>query len=171
MKNTLGLKSKIKSQFLLVYFNQSSMSTLSEEKLAEYKQSFLLFDQDGDGKISAKELKNVFEKIGKNPTETELNDMLREFDSDGNGTIEFDEFVVLVTRMDGGENEEENLKAAFQVFDIDQNGFIDKFELKNIMKQLGNNFTDTQIAKMMEEADNDKDGQIDYNEFKQMMKN
>ena len=130
-----------------------------------------MFDQNGDGRISIAELKHVFEKIGKNPTDTELNDMLREFDQDSNGTIEFDEFVLLVSKMDGGDNEEENLKAAFEVFDKDGNGYIDREELKDIMKQLGNNFTDQQISKMMEEADTDKDGKIDFGEFKQMMKN
>ena len=49
----------------------------------EFREAFSLFDKDGDGTISSKELGTVMRSLGQNPTETELNDMINEVDADG----------------------------------------------------------------------------------------
>lgn len=49
----------------------------------EFKEAFSLFDKDGDGTISCKELGTVMRSLGQNPTEAELQDMVNEVDSDG----------------------------------------------------------------------------------------
>ena len=51
--------------------------------LSEFKEAFTLFDKDGDGTISSKELGTVMRSLGQNPTETELTDMINEVDADG----------------------------------------------------------------------------------------
>ena len=49
----------------------------------EFEEAFRLFDKDGDGKITAKELGIVMRGLDQNPTETELSDMINEVDTDG----------------------------------------------------------------------------------------
>ena len=51
--------------------------------LAEFKEAFSLFDKDGDGTITTKELGTVMRSLGQNPTEAELQDMINEVDADG----------------------------------------------------------------------------------------
>ena len=71
---------------------------LTEEQIAEFKEAFSLFDKDGDGTITTKELGTVMRSLGQNPTEAELQDMINEVDADGNGTIDFPEFLNLMAR-------------------------------------------------------------------------
>ncbi len=49
---------------------------------SEFKEAFLLFDKNGDGNITTKELGSVMRSLGMNPTESELNDMVMEVDQD-----------------------------------------------------------------------------------------
>ena len=56
---------------------------LTEEQIAEFQEAFSLFDKDGDGTITTKELGTVMRSLGQNPTEAELQDMINEVDADG----------------------------------------------------------------------------------------
>ena len=67
-------------------------------------------------------------------------------------------------------NFEEEMKVAFEMFDKDKNGYIERDELKQMMTKLGEKLTDREIDEMMKEADTDKDGRVNYNEFLSMMK-
>ena len=81
---------------------------LTEEQVAEFRTAFSLFDKDGDGTITAKELGIVMRSLGQNPTEPELNDMMDEVDTDGNGFIDFHEFLVLMAKkMKESESDQE----------------------------------------------------------------
>nr|CAB3464869.1 unnamed protein product [Digitaria exilis] len=100
-----------------------------------------------------------------NPTEAELQDMINEVDADGNGTIDFPEFLNLMARKMKDTDSEEELKEAFRVFDKDQNGFISAAELRHVMTNLGEKLTDEEVDEMIREADVDGDGQINYEEF------
>lgn len=53
---------------------------------AEFKEAFSLFDKDGDGTITTKELGTVMRSLGQNPTEAELQDMINEVDADGSAS-------------------------------------------------------------------------------------
>ena len=51
--------------------------------ITEFKEAFSLFDKDGDGTVTTKELGTVMRSLGQNPTEAELQDMINEVDADG----------------------------------------------------------------------------------------
>jgi Ca2+-binding EF-hand superfamily protein len=62
--------------------------------------------------------------LGQNPTEAELQDMINEVDVDGNGTIDFDEFLAMMAKKFQDTDSEEEIRQAFTVFDKDGNGTI-----------------------------------------------
>eukprot|EP00961_Rhodomonas_salina_P009543 129439-Rhodomonas_salina.3 len=124
--------------------------------------------QDGDGTITTKELGTVMRSLGQNPTEAELQDMINEVDADGNGTIDFPEFLTLMARKMKDTDSEEEILEAFKVFDKvgsvsdcsqDGNGFISAAELRHVMTNLGEKLTDEEVDEMIREADIDGDGQ------------
>ncbi|KAB0361663.1 hypothetical protein FD754_005819, partial [Muntiacus muntjak] len=57
----------------------------------------------------------------------------------------------------------------FRVFDKDGNGYISAAELHHVMTNLGEKLTDEEVDEMIREADIDGDGQVNYEEFVQMM--
>lgn len=141
----------------------------TEEQIAEFKEAFSLFDKDGDGTITTKELGTVMRSLGQNPTEAELQDMINEVDADGNGTIDFPEFLTMMARKMKATDTEEEIREAFRVFDKDGNGFISAAELRHVMTNLGEKLTDEEVDEMIREADTDGDGQVNYDEFVKMM--
>ena len=144
-------------------------NALTEEQVNEFKEAFALFDDDGDGAITSKELGTVMRSLGQDLTEEELKDMIREVDGDGSGTIEFPEFLLMMARSAKGVDIEEELREAFKLFDKDGNGFINAAELKHVMAGLGEKLTDEEIDEMVKAADVFGDGKISFNEFKMMM--
>ncbi|KAL3644726.1 putative calcium-binding protein cml25 [Castilleja foliolosa] len=135
----------------------------------ELEQVFKKFDVNGDGKISASELGSIMGSLGHAVTDEELNIMIEEVDSDGDGFIDLQEFIELNTNDVGFEEVLQNLKDAFQVFDIDNNGAISAEELQNVLRSLGEECTMAECKKMISGVDTDGNGTINFDEFKVMM--
>ena len=80
----------------------------------------------------------------------------------GNGEIDFEEFLQMMSKKITTNDTEEEIRDAFRIFDKDGNGLISAHELRQIMMNLGEKVTDEELDEMMREADLNGDGQIDY---------
>ncbi|XP_044002135.1 calmodulin-A-like isoform X2 [Aphidius gifuensis] len=163
-----GGKNKKKGQRqqydLIVTINLSEYG-LTEDQVAEFKEAFMLFDKDEDGTVTMAELGVVMRSLGQRPSETELRDMVNEVDQDGNGTIEFNEFLQMMSKKMKGADGQDELREAFRVFDKNNDGLISSTELRHVMTNLGEKLSEEEVDDMIKEADLDGDGMVNYDEF------
>ncbi len=75
--------------------------------------------------------------LGKNPTESELQDIINEVDPNGDGTVDFPAFLTIMARKMKDTDTEEDIIEAFRVFDKDGSGVISAAELRRVMTNLG----------------------------------
>ena len=80
----------------------------------------------------------------------------------GTGQLDFSEFLSVFTKNQQIDSELE-MKKAFAVFDKDEDGFISVEDLKSVLTNLDQNFTEQEINDMVRETDTDGDGKISYN--------
>ncbi|CAF0845109.1 unnamed protein product [Adineta steineri] len=141
----------------------------TEEQIEEFRQAFLLYDKDSDGAINPKVLGHVMRTLGQNPTEDELKGLINEFDCDGKGLIDFDEFLQMMAKRAKEHNEEDDLREAFRVFDKNGLGFIKVAELKHVMTNLGEQFSDDEVDEILSEFDVTGNGIIEYEDLVKMV--
>ena len=103
----------------------------------------------------------------------EISDRLFElFDQDSSGSVDYGEFVTTIESMVDG-SAKDKIKFAFQLHDLDNNGYIDRNELRILIKQSfsENNLDydefqlDLLVDEFFQKADKDLSGTIDFGEF------
>merc|ERR1712094_83920 len=92
---------------------------LSEEQMDEIREAFNLFDGDQSGAIDVRELKAATRALGFEVKNEELKKMVSDVDNDGNGTIEFVEFLGMMTGKMGEKDSREDIEKVFKLFDDD----------------------------------------------------
>ena len=138
---------------------------LSSEQVEEYERAFATFDKAGNGKMTAYNLRAVMMQIGQEVSMEECEELILEVDIDGNGSIEFNEFVALMNRKIKDTDLEEDLLESFRMIDKDQDGLISAGELFTLYKQLQEDVTDEEIEAMIKSADSDGDGMVTFEDF------
>ena len=146
-----------------------SLDDLTDEQKQEFKDVFSLFDKDGDGTVSTKELGVVMRALGQNPTDAEIAEMIKEVDQDGNGEVDFEEFCQLMIKKMNENEPEEELVEVFKIFDKNNDEKIDAEDLKIIFTELGEDVSDEDCRMMIDEHDIDGDQELDFDEFVNLM--
>ncbi|KAG9151527.1 hypothetical protein Leryth_027055 [Lithospermum erythrorhizon] len=141
---------------------------LSEEEIKGLKSMFTNIDTDQSGTITYEELKSGLACLGSKLSEAEVKQLMEAADVDGNGSIDYIEFITATMHRHRLERDE-HLYKAFQHFDKDHSGFITRDELATAMKEYGMGNNDT-IREIIAEVDTDNDGNINYEEFVAMMR-
>jgi Ca2+-binding EF-hand superfamily protein len=157
---------------------------------------FEAIDFDGNGTINRAEFTQVLTELGfSHLTETEVLEVLDHFDKDGNGEVDWKEFVAMVEGADkldattearaalraymlaevfkvehGSDVKEEQLKAVFEAFDKDQDGTIEIEEFRQAATALGFTPSSEELELAVKVFDFNGDGSVSYLEFIQFVK-
>jgi calcium-binding protein CML len=149
--------------------NHNDSSLASSQLVKDLEDVFKKFDANGDGKISWLELSSILSSLGYKATEEEVQKMIKEADRDGDGFIDLQEFIELNTQGIDSASSLKDLRDAFEIFDLDRNGAISSEELHVVLKNLGEHSTIEDCQLMIKGVDCDGNGQVDFEEFKNMM--
>ena len=147
------------------YIGSQLISKSEKEKLGKIFKSL---DANGDGQLSKEEIMNGYEEhFGKLLNEDEIDKLFNDVDTDKSGSIDYSEFIV-ATMSSKKNMSEEKLTAAFKLFDTDGNGTISPEELKTVISSSGQ-ISDETIDQILKQADENNDGEIEFDEFCKLM--
>mmetsp|Transcript_35631 Transcript_35631/g.63662 ORF Transcript_35631/g.63662 Transcript_35631/m.63662 type:complete len:187 (-) Transcript_35631:346-906(-) len=140
---------------------------LTKQQLRDFKETFALFDKDGDGTVTVHELGTVMRTLGQTPTQDELKDMIKEVDHDRSGSIDFEEFVKLMCMRVAGI--EADVKYAFDTFDVKKDGKITAEGLHAAFQSLHETISMEDCIKMIQTVDTGGQGYVNYDQFRKML--
>ena len=146
-------------------------SGLSTVELAEFREIFDLVDKDKGGSISSAELAELMTTLGINASQEEISAMVAEIDTDGNGDIDFDEFVAVMSRKVNANYTSKDVKRAFKTFSLGQpNNFVSLQALKTALMAHGSVKLDSeQVDELLAQLETDSSGLFNYTEYVDMM--
>jgi len=166
LQNLQSFRAEQKLQHAFMTFIAANF--VSKEETQRLNNAFRNLDTNGDGKLSREELIQAYTKeMGEVAAIDEVNNIMRQVDVNNSGYIDYTEFVMATHEKESLLNQQ-NLDSAFKAFDTDQSGKISADELKNILGGEGI-VKESVWQELINEADQDGDGEIDMEEFKAMM--
>ncbi|KAL9260502.1 Calcium-dependent protein kinase 8-like protein [Drosera capensis] len=142
---------------------------LSMEEVAGIKEAFGKMDTGKRGKINMEELRVGLHKLGHQVADADLQTLVESADVDGDGTLNYAEFVAVSVHLRKMANDE-HLHRAFSFFDKNKSGYIEMEELNGALNDDVDSSSMEVIEAIMHDVDIGKDGRISYEEFAAMMK-
>merc|ERR1719308_709976 len=150
------------------------MSEPSDQKILEFfKAVFATYDRNSDGTIDTTELGTVLRALGKVVSEEKLTELIKEFDFDHNGKIDWTngEFLLVIAAIDLVDDLV--FSAAFRTFDQDANGIITPLEMHivvGLFLPMELKDQDSFVEDLINRMDVNKDGKIGFSEFVKFVK-
>lgn len=142
-------------------------TNMGEGPSERVSQHFSKLDKDGDKRLSVDELTQLFTEVGyqANTAVNEAKRVMSEVDRDSDGFVSLEEFGIVWQRKLLAVNDQ-YIKAVFGVLDTDNNGEITAEELSAVLEGMD----EKDVKAIIKEADTNKDGKIQFKEFKNAMK-
>ncbi|KAH8045864.1 Ca2-binding protein [Aureococcus anophagefferens] len=142
---------------------------MDNDEIAAIARTFDLYDTDGTGQLDPSELQKLMKSLGKELTEAQSNAMLKRLDTDGDGLVSRDEFLVWSANNQPtaatASSIEATAKAIFAMFDEDGSGSITYREFKDGLTRFGVEISDDELTILIEELDKHQSGDIGEEEF------
>ena len=118
---------------------------LTEDEIEEIKEAFDLFDTDGSGSIDPKELRAAMQSLGFEAKNQTIYQMITDLDKNKNNSIDFEEFLDMMTARMSDRDTREDINKVFRLFDDDGTGTITIRNLRRVARELGETMTDEEL--------------------------
>jgi len=131
---------------------------LKQDEIEEIKEAFDLFDTDQSGEIDLKELKAAMSSLGYESKNETIFTMLAELDKDGNASLDFDEFLELMSGKEGKDEKDtrEEIDKVFRLFDMENKSVVTVKDVHRVAKELGERLTMEEISEIVRRACQDE---------------
>ncbi len=139
---------------------------VKEDEIIGLKEAFDIFDADKSGSIDLQEFKNAIAALGLEKSSEKLLSVLSDLDSNTDNLIDFEEFLKLLGVYNKGLDDEEHLETIYKEKFALSNGKISLEDFKRVAEEIGDNYTEDELKDMIQFADGDRDGYINWEEFK-----
>lgn len=142
----------------------SVLTKFTQNQIQEMKEAFTMIDQNRDGLIDVSDLKEMYSSLGACPQDSVLQGMIKEAPQ-----LNFTGFLALFSEKMSGTDPEATLLQAFQMFDADNTGNIAEEYMKDLLQNMGDNFSQDEIRQVWKEAPISQ-GKVDYGAFVRKIK-
>lgn len=165
LQNIRNFRTKNKMQQSIYFFLVNQLATKEERQALS--NSFKALDTNNDGVLSKEELLEGFRKMDIDISESDVEIIMDKIDNNQSKAIDYTEFVAAaLDRKDI--LTDERMHSCFNMFDRDKSGKISVNELKAILQ--GNNTVSDKVwNELMKQADENGDGEIEYQEFRDLL--
>ena len=143
---------------------------LTKEDVMEIKDSFDLFDINGEGLINPGELAEAMIALNIEPDSQVLFKLLRDVGHDGKADISFDDYYDFTTLKIDAREQEEDLVKVFDMFGKGD-GKIQFKDFRRAVKELGDETTEEELQELFERADVEGKGFVSVTDFQKIMSN
>lgn len=142
-----------------------------QNEIKKLSKGFKKLDLDKSGTLSAEELLSLPE-LRHNPLVRRVIDI---FDTDGNGEVDFREFILGISQFSVRGSEEQKLRFAFSIYDLDKDGYISNGELFQVLKMMvGDSLQNWELQQLVDKTiiilDKDGDGRLSFEEFSTLVR-
>ena len=148
---------------------------LTGEEFEITRDLFKVMDKDGDGRITTSEFKEHINKAKRSDEEEQDTDdyvdfLMRVYDIDGNGSLEFPEFLQINAFVTYEKKPtEEYINQLFRALDKDSKGFISADDIKRFCRICLTvddvPYDETKVDELIKVLDINGDGEVNYQEF------
>ena len=139
---------------------------LTDEQIIEFKNAYREYAPDDAYPLKSHELGLVLRTLGYYPSDADLKKLIEEYDSESMGWIEIGSFLPMMAKLvKEPKVTNEDIRKAFRFFDKKSNGFVSAEEMRHILTEVGDCFTDEEMQEFLKYAMVDEDGQVNYEDF------
>jgi len=141
----------------------------TKAEIQELEDSFQLFDVEGRGKIKCSDLQETISRVGNGNQQGILNMLQQQQTNNSNGEMDFEQFLTVMTCSIGSNNNDNDLRRIFDLFDHDKTGYITIDDLQIVASNLGETMSYEELQEMIDRANPKLPGKVSSDEFYQIM--